>query len=59
MEIKIIIGEEEKEDEEMPMQRTPFQRKAARMFAKMAGRSKPNEEDMKKAAEIEHEGKED
>jgi hypothetical protein len=59
MEIKIIIGEEEKEDEEMPMQRTPFQRKAARMFAKMAGRTKPNEEDMKRAAEIEHENEED
>jgi hypothetical protein len=41
------------------MQRTPFQRKAARMFAKMAGRSKPNAEDMKKAAEIEHEKEED
>ena len=59
MEIKIIIGGEEDKEEEMPMQRTPFQRKAAKLFAKMAGRSKPNEEDMKKAAEIEHEGKED
>jgi hypothetical protein len=59
MEIKIIIGEEEDKEEEMPMQRTPFQRKAAKLFAKMAGRSKPNAEDMKKAAEIEHEGKED
>jgi hypothetical protein len=29
------------------------------MFAKMAGRSKPNAEDMKKAAEIEHENEED
>jgi len=59
MEIKIIIGEEEEKEEEMPMQRTPFQRKAAKLFAKMAGRSKPNAEDMKKAAEIEHEEEED
>jgi hypothetical protein len=59
MEIKIIIGEEEDKEEEMPMQRTPFQRKAAKLFAKMAGRDKPNEEDMKKAAEIEHEEEED
>jgi hypothetical protein len=59
MEIKIIIGEEEDKEEEMPMQRTPFQRKAAKLFAKMAGRSKPNAEDMKKAAEIEHEKEED
>jgi hypothetical protein len=59
MEIKIIIGEEEKEEEKMPMQRTPFQRKAAKMFAKMAGRTKPNEEDMRRAAEIEHENEED
>jgi hypothetical protein len=59
MEIKIIIGEEEDKEEEMPMQRTPFQRKAAKLFAKMAGRSKSNAEDMKKAAEIEHEKEED
>jgi aminoglycoside phosphotransferase len=59
MEIKIIIGEEEKEEEEMPTQRTPFQRKVARMLAKMAGRSKPNEKDMEMAAELEHEKEED
>ncbi len=59
MEIKIIIGEEEKEEEEMPNQRTPFQRKVARMLAKMAGRSKPNEKDMEMAAELEHEKEED
>jgi len=61
MEIKIIIGEEEedKEEEAMPMQRTPFQRKVARMLAKMAGRDKPNEKDMEMAADFEHENKED
>ena len=59
MQIKIIIGEEDEPEEKMPMQRTPFQRKAARMLAKMAGRSKPNAEDLKKAAEIEHEDEDD
>ena len=59
MKISIEIEKDgEGEDQEMPKPVTPFQRKVARMLAKMAGRKTPNEKDLEMAAEVEEEGKE-
>jgi hypothetical protein len=44
-------GEESEEDSEDVV--TPFQRKVAKMLAKMAGRKTPNEIDMETAADFE------
>jgi hypothetical protein len=44
-------GEESEEDLEDVV--TPFQRKVAKMLAKMAGRKTPNEIDMETAADFE------
>ncbi len=44
-----------KHDEEKKSAPTAFQKKVAKMLAQKSGRSKPNEMDFKKAAELEDE----
>lgn len=56
MKVEIEIESNGKHGEEMKaMKQTAFQKKVAQMMAKRAGRSKPNEYEMKMAAELESE----
>lgn len=50
-----IEMEGNKHDEEKKSAPTAFQKKVAKMLAKKSGRSKPNEMDYQKAAELEDE----
>lgn len=60
MKISIELEKDGEEDvKEMPKPVTPFQRKVARMLAKMAGRKTPNAKDMEMASEVEQESEED
>lgn len=54
MKVEIEIESNGKNGEEMkPMKQTAFQKKVAQMMAQRAGRRKPNEHEMKMAAELE------
>ena len=56
MKVEIEIESNGKHGEEMKaMKLTAFQKKVAQMMAKRAGRRKPNEHEMKMAAELESE----
>jgi hypothetical protein len=58
VELSFEFGEDHKgmgEEEKKPMELTPFQKKVAKMLAQKAGRSKPNDEDLYKASELEDE----
>jgi len=56
MKVEIEIESNGKNGEEMKaMKLTAFQKKVAQMMAQRAGRSKPNEHEMKMAAELESE----
>lgn len=50
-----IEMEGDKNDEEKKSAPTAFQKKVAKMLAQKSGRSKPNEMDYQKAAELEDE----
>lgn len=57
MKISIEIEKDgESGEDSMPKPVTPFQRKVAKMLAKMAGRKTPSAKDMEMAAEVEEEG---
>ena len=54
MKVEIEIESNGNHGEEMkPMKQTAFQKKVAQMMAQRAGRRKPNEHEMKMAAELE------
>ena len=56
MKVEIEIESNGKHGEEMKaMKATAFQKKVAQMMAQRAGRRKPNEHEMKMAAELESE----
>jgi hypothetical protein len=56
MKVEIEIESNGKGGDEMKsMKQTAFQKRVAQMMAKRAGRSKPNEHEMKMAAELESE----
>jgi hypothetical protein len=52
LEVEIEGNKHDKEEKSAP---TAFQKKVAKMLAQKSGRSKPNEMDFKKAAELEDE----
>lgn len=55
MKVEIEIESNGKNGEEKAMKATAFQKKVAQMMAQRAGRRKPNEHEMKMAAELESE----
>ena len=58
VELSFEFGEDHKgmdEEHKKPMELTPFQKKVAKMLAQKAGRSKPNDEDLYKASELDSE----
>jgi hypothetical protein len=55
VEIEIESNGKNGGDEMKAMKQTAFQKRVAQMMAKRAGRSKPNEHEMKMAAELESE----
>lgn len=55
LEIEIEGNGKNGEDEMKAMKATAFQKKVAQMMAQRAGRRKPNEHEMKMAAELESE----